>query len=136
MAKEAFKKGRRFCIFCGKPGMSKEHLWPEWAHGLLPGDDPTVGRSGHTRHRYLGPQIHPIRRDNVIERQGAPKTIKLNVVCHRCNNGWMSKAEEDVRRWLEPMLQSEAVELDAAGQRILAEYFMMKVFVSDQSIED
>jgi hypothetical protein len=127
---EAFKKGQRLCCFGGKSGMSKEHFWPEWAAPLLPEG------SDHIRLRMTdsGASIPSV--DHPLERQGAPKTIKLNVVCKTCNSGWMGALEEEVRPWLEPMIKSEKVELGKDAQRTLAEYFMMKTFVADQSIAE
>ena len=131
MAKSAFKKGQRVCCFCGKPGMSREHFWPEWAADLLP-SYPATHEKGHaTWNAFSKPQINKL-----TSRQGAPKTIKINRVCTPCNNGWMSACEERVRPWLEPMARSQAIALTPAAQHVLADYFTMKLMVSDRDIEE
>jgi len=127
MAKSAFKKGRRACCFCGGFDLSKEHIWPEWAAKLLPEGDNTHARS---KYEGWGQEERLVDR---WHRQGPPKTIRIYGVCKTCNNGWMGEMEEEVRPWLGPILKREPVGLTEAGQRILANYLVMKAMVADQS---
>jgi hypothetical protein len=31
-------KSQGLCVFCGRSGVSKEHVWPEWTHEFLSRD--------------------------------------------------------------------------------------------------
>jgi hypothetical protein len=100
------------CIFCGGGGLTKEHVWSAWLHHLLP-SAPYHFRAGRQK---------PIR-------QGSAKTIKLRVVCRSCNNGWMSRLDENVKPILTPLVCGQALVIDSQSQAILAAWVAMKVMI-------
>jgi hypothetical protein len=121
-----FAKGRKVCIFCGRTPVTKEHLWPEWVHPLLP-PNKTHFRKLWDVNKNSGSAV--LARD--YDRQGSPATIRIERVCGTCNSGWMGDYEEAVRPLLEPMVGGESVILDEQQQRLLAEYFTYKMLVAD-----
>jgi hypothetical protein len=125
-----FKHGRKFCIFCGAPADSEEHVWPDWAKHILPHS------VGHRRFILNGHRRTGLRVRKGYNRQGAVNTFRIKRVCQPCNNGWMSGYETRVRLNLERMIQGQRVFLDAEAARTLAEYITYKIMLVDWLDED
>lgn len=101
----------RQCVFCDNTASSCEHIWSEWTHKLFE----TTSNSSH-HGRYLE------KSDNAdgsyvaaghLLRPGDVSTVKVRVVCTECNNGWMSRLEEEVRPFLERMIQDIPCKLES-----------------------
>ena len=109
------------CIFCGqrKPA-SEEDVVPKWirrtlnlSSEVIVRADPT-GATARTQHLRITLQ---------------------NMVCEACNNIWMSSLENRVKPFLEPMLTNKhGVDLDAAQQRDLARWAVMKVLLMEYAM--
>ncbi len=99
--------GIKTCIFCSSTleKASDEHVLPQWLLGYLAirGEDisPThysleggVGAVSTRRHKV----------ENLVEGR----------ICSKCNNGWMSSLEDEVKPLLVPLMEAEkkVVELD------------------------
>lgn len=111
------------CCFCGRIGLSKEHIWPEWAHAYLPDD-----KSGHHRSKFDGPVL-----TDHLRRQGSTTTIKIRAACEKCNNGWMSVIEDQIKGLLLPIIKGETVDLNADYKLALTRYFLLKAMIADLS---
>ena len=83
----------RKCIFCGTEGnLSKEHLWPDWLSKLYLRKDSeshTFGSKSYLNKKEV--------RDGTYSRPGHLFSLKNRVVCVTCNNGWMSRVEEETK---------------------------------------
>jgi len=126
------KSAPRRCIFCGEGGgrgnpMSKEHLWPEWMHPLLPTLENPIKQPfyEHTKNGFRHLELGKAQ-------QGHPYTTTFNVVCKRCNETWMSRIEEGAKAFLIPMLQGLPVTLNREAKTQLATWFALKLAVIDQ----
>lgn len=122
-------KGPGTCIFCGriagnKDGnitisMSRQHLWPEWIQKPFP-----KTHENHTNIQ-LKTQLLP---DKTIAMQpslkvhlGDVKTRRLRIVCeYHCNNGWISKAEDETKEFLIPLIRGEFFTLTEEHQKKFA----------------
>lgn len=122
-------KPQKQCIFCDNPVHSKEHLWSEWMHELLPQlPDPRHDRKIITDHPKEG------RREAGIKaRQGHLHTIKIRAICEPCNNDWMSKLEGQVRPLLTPIITGSPVALDFEQMAVIAQWIALKCIVSEHS---
>jgi hypothetical protein len=104
--------------FCGRVGLSKEHVWPEWTHKFLSRDAEPI----NVRANYAVDVNAPIA--SLEERrlkQGEVKTLQVRVVCREhCNGGWMSRLEEEAVPILTPLIKGEGIHLGAQEQRTLA----------------
>lgn len=117
---------RRVCCFCGGTPCTEEHIWPKWAHSMLPKGD------GHYRRLqvgFQGEEQEVFSRD----RQGSTTTIRIRRVCGTCNNEWMSSLEEQAQPVLTKLIRGRRFVLLAEDQDTLAQYFCMKAMVSDGS---
>ena len=124
----ARQRSARFCIFCGAVAGSKEHIWSQWIHPLLP------AREGDARHSRVAIHFHPTEgesRRGPNNRQGDVRTIRVRAVCAACNNGWMNRCEEAVRPFLTPIICGEPVSLEADDLHRIAQWLAMKVMVAE-----
>lgn len=117
----------RKCIFCGRGGLTREHIWPDWAASLLP-DAPQslfirqVGTVGSVR----APAIAYNRKT-----QGGVKKHKVQAVCERCNRGWMSQLEEGAKPIIAALIEGRACTLLQTGLQILREWITLKLMVAE-----
>jgi hypothetical protein len=84
----------KMCIFCTRNASSKEHIWSEWMHDLLPLQS---AFTKHNRHLYT---YHPTTGHKLTgpsERQGDLRTVRIRAVCRECNFGWMNDIEQIAR---------------------------------------
>lgn len=106
------------CIFCrAQSKLSKEHLWPDWA------------RRTFSEAELKAPILHSIHGSD-----GPPQEIwdastfssTLKKVCQPCNNGWMSRLEDEARPHAKPLLMGEPRILDTQAQQALALWGYLK----------
>ncbi|MES2904055.1 MAG: hypothetical protein V4696_07705 [Pseudomonadota bacterium] len=128
--KVPFKYGRKVCVFCGGTPITEEHVWPQWAHHLLPAS------VYHGRFIATGRKSQPLTIKKNYDRQGAVTTFRVPRVCGPCNSGWMGDYEIAVRPFLEPMMRGAAVMLFEAQQKALTEYITYKAIVLDWADEE
>lgn len=64
-------------------------------------------------------------------RPGSVFDYAIERVCGPCNNGWMSRAEADIRPILEPMIKGTGLELTEADRSKLARYITYKFLLVD-----
>jgi hypothetical protein len=119
MAKKIQKRGQ--CIFCGGGPLSKEHIWADWLREFLPHLD-TSSRHGvtHRDGRYGYGKLH---------RPGDVRSQRLRVVCETCNNGWMSRIQNDAKPIIANLLQHGMIATDPESLRTLASWAVMFTFV-------
>ena len=104
------KDRRRQCVFCGRPGVTREHVIPRWVlaelapAGIGAPYRHTSGSDMRSTH-WLSPGI-----DFTVKR-----------VCKSCNSGWMnSDIEVPARRWIGSMLMARSSILSADARRDIA----------------
>jgi hypothetical protein len=115
---------QRFCIFCGKPGLTREHVWADWLKRFIPKTAANYSRFVATAH----PTHTEFKRKMV---SGDLRSQRLKVVCKSCNNGWMSRLQERTKSLLLPFLNGEVTVMDVHQQEILAAWIAMFVMVAE-----
>jgi hypothetical protein len=124
-------KNRKSCIFCGGFGLSKEHLFSKWTYALVPNAPTDSHARGHFSTSRDSPRV--IAKREVRSYQGNVNTIRLRVVCKACNNGWMSRQDNEIKPILSPLILCQPVVVDEAAQLKLATWIAMKALVAEQS---
>lgn len=115
---------QRFCIFCGKPGLTREHVWADWLKKYIPKD--------MTDHSSLFAVVHPTHSDAKRRKQpGDIRSRKLRVVCGACNNGWISRLQERAKPHLLPLIQGDVTAFDVSTQTCLSAWIAMFVMVAE-----
>jgi len=128
------------CIFCGAwENLTGEHVFAEWLAPYLP----KIGRTGHTATKTLrvldASSLKVIRdthfaRKGTLHKRGPLKNQTLKIVCARCNTGWMSMLQGQVKPILLPILEGGwPGEIAAWERRILAAWAAMFTMVVEFS---
>jgi len=101
------------CLFCESPAGSKEHLWAAWIH----------------ERKDFGPLKVTIG--------GSPEEIrndpeqKIETVCHKCNNEWMSRVENKTKPIIACMFEDLTIPLDRQQQTLLSNWAVKTAMVLD-----
>lgn len=81
---------QNLCVYCGKPGVTKEHYRGAWSNKHAP--------LKHTRTEHIvslpidsDPNLVFSREKGPGSRPGAPRSQTLKIACKSCNTGWMKK---------------------------------------------
>lgn len=109
------------CIFCGRIGLSKEHIWSDWLKDVIPRND-QHGEYWGSMHRDAGStEVEWKEPPRSSSRQGCVLQRRLRKVCERhCNNGWMSRVVDRAKPLVEQMILGKAFELNRREQTELA----------------
>jgi len=114
----------RACVFCGSPGVTREHVWPKWLGEAVVSHFGSPGKWAVT--------------NRVVTRGASERTAhKLDAtvkrVCAGCNSGWMSQLESLARPLILPMLfrQHATVELAPDAQRTIATWAVKTAMMSE-----
>ena len=97
----------RTCLFCSNRANSLEDAWPLWITNQF-----KTNEAAEFQAERRGVALKPWR---VYQ----PR-LTLRCVCQPCNNGWMSKLENQAKPFLQPLLTGNRCLLDIAGQSTVA----------------
>jgi hypothetical protein len=102
------------CVFCGGPGLTKGHVWPDWLGKVLP---QTATHHEHETGRFetFTPSIPGPEHSTRIH-QGQARSRKPRNTCKKCNSGWMSRIEELAIPFMVPLIRGERMLLSPFGQ--------------------
>ncbi|WP_406484875.1 hypothetical protein [Streptomyces sp. NBC_01563] len=109
------------CVYCGSRANSDEHVVPQWLTAEMPpwydlnDSQRTILASG--KMRWIS---HPF----------GTTTVR---VCARCNSGWMSDLEGQVKDFLLPMLFGMKESLTRTEQQILATWVWKTLMMFEQA---
>jgi hypothetical protein len=117
-------KPRKLCIFCGRPGVTKEHIWADWLAPYLP-----RGQINHERLSETAYQTHVVQ--EIKKQSGSSQSGTVRVVCRECNNGWMSALQNAAKPILVPLLKGERAALFKKAQNTLAAWTAMFTMVAE-----
>lgn len=117
------------CVFCGRMGVTKQHMWPDWLKKVIP-------REG-TEHTQNITRMDMIQRDLVVIRpelhfkRGPIGAKKIRRVCGPCNSGWMSALEGIAKHTLTTMITGNPILLNREMQTAVAAWTMMTAIVAE-----
>ena len=63
-------------------------------------------------------------------RPGKPATLTVRAVCAECNNGWMSRLEEEAKPYLESMILGNGRTYHGTGRTLIATWFVKTALVA------
>ncbi len=114
---------RNHCIFCGGTGMSKEHVWADWLKAYIPRTMPNYG-VGKNVFTPAAPPVSSVKRV-----QGDPHAKRIRRVCKKCNVGWMSRVQENVKPYIVAMMTGKKMTLHRKAQTLISTWIAMAVMV-------
>jgi hypothetical protein len=110
------------CIFCGGTGVTDEHLFSDWLRELFP-------RTAEHTHTYGKTVTWPEYK--LRSKQGHSGTKKVRKVCRPCNNGWISRIDENAKPVAMRLIQGAATTLTTDMQQALAPWLSKIAMVGD-----
>jgi hypothetical protein len=117
-------KPQRFCIFCGGPGLTGEHIWADWLRNYIPRQMESYTKSSTS--------FHPTYTKRKVKKEpGDPHSRKVKIVCTTCNSGWMSKIQEQVKPILIPLINGEPTTLDRTAQSAVSAWVCMAMMAAN-----
>lgn len=106
----------RMCMFCPEKVSTKEDAWPLWLIKRFPVSS-TARIDAERGGRNLGnwPTVKP--------------KLQVKWLCPSCNNGWMSRLENEAKPVLVSILDDKLKDIDASAQTTLARWAVKTVMV-------
>ncbi len=111
------------CVFCGEPGVTKGHVWPDWLKKILP----TTASHHEITTGYFAtfePEVLGLPKTKE-EKQGPARSRKPRNTCAKCNSEWMSGVETAAIPFATPLIKGDDFQLNGEGQHILAAFFSL-----------
>ena len=98
----------RVCIFCQGNASTMEDVWPQWLTKRFPLSDASR-MEAEIGGRNLGNW-----------RNKTTKLLRVKCVCEKCNSGWMSQLEGQVKPVIESILDDQIKTVDVSSQALIA----------------
>lgn len=117
------------CWFCGRPfdasegrRRTKEHIFPQWILREL----------GVRKHPFTLTWNAPVTRERISERNLVNDALVCGRVCSDCNNGWMSRLEDEAHDDLLALVHGtkEPHDLDDGARNALARWAAKTAFAA------
>ena len=118
------------CVFCGRSGVTKQHMWPDWLKTIIPREGSTSGQMiFHVRMAPMNKAV--IIQPDVKERRWHQGAHKIRNVCGQCNSGWMSRLETAAKPHLTSLILGKKCNLDKQAQHSLAAWIVMTSIMAE-----
>ena len=118
----------RKCIFCGEPGVTETHVWPDWLGRLVP----TEEEFRKEEHFSRNPPELPTPPIEVTEKRGRPFSIRPRLAFGTCNSGWMNRFEDEMKKFAKPIFTGEApVHLTEHQTRVLVGWITLITILAE-----
>jgi hypothetical protein len=111
---EHLRDKARKCIFCGEPGVTQTHVFPDWLDELI--------ATGNARSQFFQLEDEPFSIPTVVEnvrKQGSVFSQKPYLTCGACNNGWMNRFEDEMVKFSKPIFLGQQANLTEYQTRVL-----------------
>lgn len=120
------------CIFCDKDHtdghkLSGEHLWPQWIKKILPIGPENRHSSLPISYGRVGDAV--FIEPDYIQRTGNAAGRKIKVPCTQCNNGWMSRIENEARPILTPLIVGDNATISTEDQKKIAAWAALRTII-------
>lgn len=104
------------CMFCSEKARTKEDAWPLWLMKRFPtSSNACIDAERGGRELGMWPTAKP--------------KLQVRWLCASCNNGWMSRLENEAKPVLESILDDNLKNLDASAQTTLARWAVKTAMV-------
>lgn len=121
------KQFRITCAFCGKPGSSKEHLWPNWLRKFVP--MPLEATATHSVISFQNDTVD-VRKGRL---RGRPFATTIKNVCTECNNTWMSQLQNRAKPDLLRFISGQDLDWSESGRLRIATWATMFTYTFEQA---
>lgn len=117
------------CIFDGRGGLTKAHIFPDWLGSHIP---ERTSRHIHSVGIFetFTPETRTPQPSTKI-RQGDTGTRKVRKVCGACNSGWLGSLETPAKPHVLALMNGDDVAIDPVMQNQLAAWLCAIVILID-----
>ena len=123
------------CIFCGRTGLSKEHIWSDWLKELIPRNTTHGEWSEGFEYDFEEKKFTGMRPLMEMTRQGCMTHCKIRNVCEaHCNNGWMGRAVEAAKPIASNLITGQMCKVDEGGVRSLATWLAITTVMQEFTV--
>jgi hypothetical protein len=122
------------CIYCGSDEISQEHVFPAWLRKLFPEEPPGVRFVAH--HTVYGRGLPELTVEPQVVKGRLMTSLKEPIVCHACNNGWMSRLQTAAAGPLSDMIAGRPVNLSPVDQATLIKWALMTFITAEFTARD
>lgn len=123
------------CIFCGSQyQITKEHVFPVWLRDIFRRGPTDTHTFGFHDENPITPGASTVARRR--SGQGQVGSKKIRKVCRQCNNGWLSRLEDDARPILYDLVYGNSRQLSPLDQRILSDWIVKTTMTAEFLIHD
>jgi hypothetical protein len=126
------------CVFCKRNERSKEHLWPRWIDKYCKDtySSYTIERLAESRPMTVPGFVSNLERPSIkLDRTSRlrvkPSSRWTNVVCKKCNNGWMSRVEAKAEKALGPVFSGDCGRIDAQDIEAVCAWIALRVMMME-----
>lgn len=113
MVKNKSRKPAGRCIFCGRTGLSKEHVWSDWLKSLINRGPAHVQGSESFEFNRTTETFRTTQPMTRKQKQGCLSRRTVRNVCEKhCNNGWMHDAVDAAKPIASKLIQGESFRCD------------------------
>ncbi len=114
------------CVFCGSAARkTREHIWGDWLKGYVRHDLKKHGMVYHDIDRPGHMQV------SSRIRAGDPLNAQVKIVCAVCNNGWLSRIQNDAKPYLVRLVRGERTLLGRDAQMKVATWITMATMTAE-----
>jgi hypothetical protein len=106
--------------------MTKEHIWGKWIRAYVP-----AGATKHTLRDTEMVKWNSPERVSIINKPGNAIGLFRKIVCSPCNNGFMSRLQNRVRRHLIPFLDGRRTVIGETEQAAIAAWATMVTMTAE-----
>lgn len=99
----------RKCMFCSEKASTREDAWPVWLMNRFP-----ISSTARIDAEIGGRTL--------VNWPTAKPKLQVRRLCPSCNNGWMSKLENEAKPVLESILDDKLKDIDASAQSTVARW--------------
>lgn len=116
------------CGFCGSPGATKEHVWPDWLRKVILEVRASAGQRMFTFETQTGGKTKTGKNPDL--------SVTARMPCSGCNNTWMSGLENAVKPFMTDMVRfGEKVALSPERQLWLARWAVKTAMVYEYALD-
>lgn len=126
------KQLQRFCIFCGGPGLTKQHVWSDMLKSMIP-REPSWNQS---RNRYIYGAKGISKAQTKKVHRGDLLTKKFRKVCESCNSGWISEIEDRLKPVLSKLIEGSKIAITPEQQADLAIWITISTIMAEYTDPD
>jgi hypothetical protein len=117
MSREGTNPSLKRCAFCRQPGVTREHVWPQWLLRLV--ESPGKSLLG-VAHQVRNSSGELVEKSIIRMWESSKLDLTVRAVCAACNNGWMSTLESRSMIVMRPLIEGRRVVLDQQDQILVA----------------